>query len=153
MTHRVPDMGKAKNIIYIHCDVMTTIQCTQAQCLLSTLFILTLTIRELYHYSSIAVMLLQSHCGDEEDRRIGLSSSCHNKYIYIMLFDLCMLNDHEPISVLIIIFMLLLVQCYLSTLLLLTLTVCELCHWPSEAGMSPQNHCGEEKEVRSGLCY
>ena len=41
---------------------------------LSTLLALTLAMRELRHWSSIAGMLPQSHCGDEEDGRIGLSS-------------------------------------------------------------------------------
>ena len=53
----------------------------------------------------------------------------------------------EPISVLINIFMLL-GQCLLSTLLVPTLTMCELCHWPSIAGMSPQSHCGDEEDGR-----
>ena len=38
-----------------------------ALCLLNTLLVLTLTMRELR-------MLIQSHCGDEEDGRIGLFS-------------------------------------------------------------------------------
>ena len=42
--------------------------------LLSTLLVLTLTMRELRHWPSIAGMSPQSHCGDEEDGRIELSS-------------------------------------------------------------------------------
>ena len=53
----------------------------------------------------------------------------------------------EPTFVLINIFMLL-GQCLLSTLLVPTLTMRELCHWPSIAGMSPQNHCGDEEDGR-----
>ena len=45
-----------------------------ALCLLSTLLVLTLTMRELHCWPSIAGMLAQSHCGDEEDGHIGLSS-------------------------------------------------------------------------------
>ena len=41
---------------------------------LSTLLVLTLAMRELRHWSPIAGMLPQSHCGDEEDGHIGLSS-------------------------------------------------------------------------------
>ena len=36
--------------------------------------VLTLAMRELRHWPSIAGMSPQSHCGDEEDGRIGLSS-------------------------------------------------------------------------------
>ena len=39
-----------------------------------SLLVLTLTMRELRHWPSIAGMSPQSHCGDEEDGRIGLSS-------------------------------------------------------------------------------
>ena len=45
---------------------------------------------------------------------------------------------HDPISVLIKVFTLL-AKCLLSTLLVLTLTMRELHHWPSIAGMSPQS--------------
>ena len=48
---------------------------------------------------------------------------------------------NEPISVLINL-LTLLTQCLLSTLLVLTLTMHELRHWPFIAGMSPQSHCG-----------
>ena len=57
---------------------------------------------------------------------------------------------HEPISVLINIFTLL-VWCLLNTMLLVTLTMCEFRHWPSIAGMSPQNHYGDEEDGRTGL--
>ena len=57
---------------------------------------------------------------------------------------------HETISVLINIFMLL-AQSLLSTLLVLTLTMRELRHWPSIAGMSPQSHCGDEEDGCIGL--
>ena len=57
---------------------------------LSTLLVLALTMRELRHWPSIAGMSLQSHCGDEKDGNIGLSSWRH--YICIMLFTLCMLS-------------------------------------------------------------
>ena len=39
-----------------------------------SLLVLTLTMRELRHWPSIAGMSPKSHCGDEEDGRIGLSS-------------------------------------------------------------------------------
>ena len=54
------------------------------------MLVLTLTMRELRHWPSIAGMSPQSHCGHEEDGRTGLSSWRH--YICIMLFDLCMLS-------------------------------------------------------------
>ena len=41
---------------------------------MSTLLVLTLTMRELRHCPSTAGMLPESHCGDDEDERIGLSS-------------------------------------------------------------------------------
>ena len=37
-----------------------------------------------------------------------------------------------------------LAQCLLSSLLVLTLTMRELRHWPPIAGMSPRGHCGDE---------
>ena len=40
---------------------------------------------------------------------------------------------------------------YICTLLVLTLTMRELRHWPSIAGMSPQSHCGDEEDGRIGL--
>ena len=91
------------------------------------MLVLTLTMRELRQWPAIVGMSPQSHCGDEEDGRIGLSSSRH--YICIMLFALCML----------------------STLLVLSLTMRELRHWPSIAGMSPQSHYGAEEDGRNGL--
>ena len=42
--------------------------------LLSTLLLLTLTMRELRYWPSIAGILPQSRCGDEDDECIGLSS-------------------------------------------------------------------------------
>ena len=57
---------------------------------------------------------------------------------------------HELISVLINAFMLL-AKCLLSTLLVPTLIMRELRHWPSIAGMSSQSHCGDEDDGRSGL--
>ena len=132
---------------------MKKIQCTLAQCLLSTLFVLTLANGELCHQPSIAGMSPHSHCGDEEDGRIGLSLSRHKKYTYIMFFALCMLSDHEPVSVLINIFIPLLVQRYLSILLVITLTMRELCHWSSKVGMSPQSYCGDEKDSRIVCIY
>ena len=47
---------------------------------------------------------------------------------------------HEPIVILIDVFMLL-SQCLLRTLLVLTLTMCELWHWSSVVCMLPQSHC------------
>ena len=52
---------------------------------------------------------------------------------------------HEPIFILINVFTLL-AYCLLSTLLVLTITMRELRHWPSIAGMSPQSHCGDEED-------
>ena len=40
----------------------------------NTLLVLTVTMGELRHWLFIAGMLLQSHCGDEEDGPTGLSS-------------------------------------------------------------------------------
>ena len=78
------------------------------------------------HWPSIAGMSPQSHCGDE-DGHIGLSS--WNQHINIMLLALCLL----------------------STLLVLTLTMPELRHWPSIAGTSQQSHCGDKRDGRIGL--
>ena len=50
--------------MYIYSDVMKTIQCAHPHH----------HSLELRHWLSIADMLPQSHCGDEEDGRIGLSS-------------------------------------------------------------------------------
>ena len=49
--------------------------------------VLTLKMRELRHWPSIAGMSPQSHCGDEEDGRIGLSSWRH--YMYVLCSLLC----------------------------------------------------------------
>ena len=57
---------------------------------------------------------------------------------------------HEPIFVLINVFTLF-ALCLLSTLLVLTLTMHELRHWPSIAGMSPQNYCDDEEDGCIGL--
>ena len=46
--------------------------------------------RELRQGPSLVGMLPQSHCGDGEDGRIGLSSWRH--YMCIMLFALCILR-------------------------------------------------------------
>ena len=56
----------------------------------STLLVLTLTMRELRHWPSIAGMSPQSHCGDVEDGRIGFSSWLH--YICITLLALYLLS-------------------------------------------------------------
>ena len=61
-----------------------------ASCLLSTLLILTLTMCEFHHWSSIAVMLPQSHYRPEEHGRIGCSSWLH--YICFMFLALCPLS-------------------------------------------------------------
>ena len=39
----------------------------------------------------------------------------------------------------------------MKTMLVLPLTMRELCHWPSIADMSPQSHCGDEEDGRIGL--
>ena len=44
---------------------------------MSSLLVVTLTMRELHHWPSIVTMSPQSHCSDEEDGRI--------EYIYIKL--------------------------------------------------------------------
>ena len=54
---------------------------------------------------------------------------------------------NEPISVLINVFAFLALW-LLSALLLLTLTMYELRHWPS---MSPQSHCSDEEDGCIGL--
>ena len=48
-----------------------------------TLLVLTLTMRELRHWPSIAGMSPQSHCGDDKDGCIGLSSRRHYIFVYI----------------------------------------------------------------------
>ena len=40
----------------------------------TVMFVLTLTMHEFCHWPSIADMSAHSHCGDEKDERIGLSS-------------------------------------------------------------------------------
>ena len=62
MTQRVLNKHKAKSIVQIYSDVMKTIQCAQPMR------------QSIRHWPSIAGMSPQSHCGDEEDGRIGLSS-------------------------------------------------------------------------------
>ena len=59
-----------------------------AKCLLSTLLVLTRTMRELCQWPSVAGMSPQSHCGDEEDGHIGLSSF-HDFTIYVLRSLLC----------------------------------------------------------------
>ena len=55
---------------------------------------------------------------------------------------------HEPISVLIYIYIYIyLVEDSVGS----TLTMRELGHWPSIAGMSPQSHSGDEEDGRVGL--
>ena len=76
-----------------------------AQCLLSTLLVLVLKMCELRHRLSIVGMLPQSHCGNEEDGRIGLSSWIH--YICIMLLALWLLSPLFVFVFLIDVFMLL----------------------------------------------
>ena len=81
MTHRVLNKHKAKSIIQTYSDVMKTIQCAHpphhnngfvATCRLWTA---SGGVHALFrHWPSIAGMSPQSHCGDEEDGRIGLSS-------------------------------------------------------------------------------
>ena len=56
-----------------------------AQCLLSTLLVLTLAMRELRHWPSIAGMSPKSHCGDEEDERIIVFMTLLYIYIYIYI--------------------------------------------------------------------
>ena len=80
-----------------------------------------------HHYSS-----------DEEDGPIGLSSRLHS--IRIMLLALASWALCVIINILA-----LLAWCLVSTLLVLTLTMRELCHWSSIVGMSPQSHCGDEE--------
>ena len=62
------------SVFYEPISVLINIFMLLAWCLLSTLLVLTLTMRELRQWPSIAGMSPQSHFGDEEDRRIGLFS-------------------------------------------------------------------------------
>ena len=55
-------------------SVLINIFMLLAYCFLRNLLGLTLTMRELRHWSSIVGMSPQSHCGDEEDGCIGFSS-------------------------------------------------------------------------------
>ena len=80
MAHRVFNKHKAKSIIQIYSDVMKTIQCAHpphhyngfvATCRLWTA---SGGVHVSVHWPSIAGMSPQSHFGDEEDGRIGLSS-------------------------------------------------------------------------------
>ena len=71
----------------------------------------------------------------------------HQALCFVLVnFYMC----HKPISVLIKIFTLL-AWCLLNTLVILTLTMRELRHWPSISGMSPQSNCGDEEDRRIGL--
>ena len=80
---------------------------------------------------------------------IVFMTSLHRYYtLSFVLVEHCVC--HEPIFVLINIFMLL-AWCLLSTLLVLTLTMRELRHRPSIARMSPQSHCGDDEDGRIGL--
>ena len=54
--------------------------------MLSTLLVLALTMRELRHWPSIAGISPQSHCGGEENGRIGLSLWLHFIYIYLYIY-------------------------------------------------------------------
>ena len=78
MTHRVLNKHKAKSIIQIYSDVMKTIQCAHPphhhNGFVATCRLWTASGRVTGHWPSIADMSPQSHCGDEEDGRIGLSS-------------------------------------------------------------------------------
>ena len=67
-------------------SVLINIFMLLAWCLLITLLVLTLTMRQLRHWPSIAGMLPQSHWDDVEDGRIGLSSWRHYVYIYICIY-------------------------------------------------------------------
>ena len=56
---------------------------------------------------------------------------------------------HETVSVSMNVFTIF-ASCLLSTLLVLTLTVRELRHWPSEIGILSQNYSSDEKDGRTG---
>ena len=99
-------------------------------------------------------------CAHPPHHHNGIVATCrlldclHDVTLYLY-YALCfMLVEHsvchEPISVLINVFMLR-ASCLLSTLLVLTLTMHELRHCLSIAGMSPQSHCGDEEDGRIGL--
>ena len=69
------------------------------------MLVVTLTMCERRHRSSIAGMSPKILCGDEEDWRIGLSLRCHHICL-IMYYALCFVHVersvcHEQISVLI----------------------------------------------------
>ena len=71
-------------------------------------------------------------------------------YMYFAPCFVVVEHCHESVSVLINIFTLF-AWCLLSTLLILTLVMHELCHWTSIPGMLPQSHCGDEEDGRIGL--
>ena len=56
--------------IFVLINVFTLL----AYCLLTTVLVLTLTMDVLYHLLSIANLMPQRHCDDEDYGRIGLSS-------------------------------------------------------------------------------
>ena len=114
--------------------------------------VLKLTMCEVLQWPrSIASMLPQSHCGDEEGGRNWIVFM-PSLYMY---YALCFVHaqhsvSYEPISVLINIFMVL-ALCLLSTLFVLTLRIPELRHWPTIARVSPQSHSGDEVDRRTRL--
>ena len=70
-------------------------------------------------------------------------------YMYYALWFVLVEHSvcHEPIFVLINVFMLL-SYCLLSVLLFLALTMRDLRHWPSIDSMSLQSHVGDEEDGR-----
>ena len=74
------------SMFYETMSVLIDVFIILSYCLLSTLLVLTLTVRELRHQSFIASMSPQIHFGDEEDGHIGLPSWLH--FICIMLLAL-----------------------------------------------------------------
>ena len=53
-------------------------------CLLNTLLVLTLTMRELRYWPSIAGIWLQSHCGDKEDVVCVPLKHSEGRFIFIL---------------------------------------------------------------------
>ena len=54
--------------------------------------------RELRHWPSIAGMSPQSHCGDEEDVRIALSSWLHYTIFNECIYDLCLVHVQDTVG-------------------------------------------------------
>ena len=75
--------------------VLKNVFTLQAWCLLSTRLVLKLTMGDLRHWPSIANMAPKSHCGDEEDVPVGMTSLYVHYPLRYVLVERSVFN--EPI--------------------------------------------------------